>query len=216
MRLFGKSQVSFLSGDASANVVGAVASLLLIVNEAQDIEPAVYDKRFAAHGGQHQCHTCNSGHRVTSHTLLARELRAAREQEQKAIRRVFISTCEDVRKDVPAYGHYVNGEIRKHGRHLPLIRTQYFCEEITRRPACSPPRSRLDAGRSRRAIHNRPFRNTIRLHSRYRRPGRSRFNDPEEQYLKNPGRDAVTLTIASVDISQIEILQTPSVHIAVQ
>ena len=35
------------------------------------------------------------------------------------------------------------------------------------------------------------------------------FNDPEAQYLKNPGRDAVTLTIASVDLSQLEILQAP-------
>jgi len=39
IRSLGQSQVTFLSGDAAANVVGAVASLLLIVNEAQDVSP---------------------------------------------------------------------------------------------------------------------------------------------------------------------------------
>ena len=146
MRLFGKSQVSFLSGDASANVVGAVASLLLIVNEAQDIEPAVYDKRFAPMVASTNATGVFLGTAWTSHTLLARELRAAREQEQKdGIRRVFISTCEDVRKDVPAYGHYVDGEIHKLGRHHPLIRTQYFCEEIDAQTGMFPASaSRLD------------------------------------------------------------------------
>ncbi len=35
------------------------------------------------------------------------------------------------------------------------------------------------------------------------------FNDPESQFSKNPGRDAVTLTISSVDLSQLQTLQAP-------
>src|ERR1700690_2916063 len=35
------------------------------------------------------------------------------------------------------------------------------------------------------------------------------FNDPESQYLKTPGRDAVTLTISQVDLSELETLQAP-------
>lgn len=47
MRLLGGARVSFLSGDGNANVVGATASLLLLINEAQDIAPDVYDRNFA-------------------------------------------------------------------------------------------------------------------------------------------------------------------------
>src|ERR1700690_1708623 len=75
MRLFGMAQVSFLSGDASANVVGAVASTLLIVNEAQDIEPAIYDKNFAPMVASTNATRVFMGTSWTSQTLLARELR---------------------------------------------------------------------------------------------------------------------------------------------
>ena len=45
-RRLGQLQVRFLSGDRSASVTGATASLLLIVNEAQDISPDVYRRKF--------------------------------------------------------------------------------------------------------------------------------------------------------------------------
>ncbi len=37
----------------------------------------------------------------------------------------------------------------------------------------------------------------------------SAFHNPDEQLLRNPGRDAVTLTIAQVDLSALETLQAP-------
>jgi hypothetical protein len=35
------------------------------------------------------------------------------------------------------------------------------------------------------------------------------FHNPDEQLLRNPGRDAVSLTIASVDLSEMHTLQAP-------
>ncbi len=75
MRMVGRAKVTFLSGDAKANVVGSVASLLLIVNEAQDIEPAVYDRNFAPMAASTNATRLFMGTAWTSHTLLARELR---------------------------------------------------------------------------------------------------------------------------------------------
>src|SRR3990172_1550865 len=82
MRMIGMATVSFLSGDKSANVVGAVASLLLVVNEAQDISPAKYDKDFAPMVASTNATRLIVGTTWTSRTLLAREEDAAREAEK--------------------------------------------------------------------------------------------------------------------------------------
>mgnify|MGYP001609400130 FL=1 len=131
MRMIGQAVVSFLSGDASANVVGAVASLLLAINEAQDISPAKYDKDFAPMVASTNATRLIVGTTWTSRTLLAREEDAAREAEKKdGIKRVFVYDSNAVRKIVPAYGDFVDSEIAKLGREHPLIKTQYFCERI--------------------------------------------------------------------------------------
>src|SRR5512146_3468344 len=83
MRLFGRARVSFLSGDAQANVVGATASLLLIVNEAQDIRPATYDHRFAPMAASTNATRLFLGTAWRGDTLLARELRLALSMEQE-------------------------------------------------------------------------------------------------------------------------------------
>ena len=46
MRL-GQARTCYFSTEPSASQVGATADRLLVMNEAQDIDPAVYDKRFA-------------------------------------------------------------------------------------------------------------------------------------------------------------------------
>jgi len=67
----------------------------------------------------------------TSRTLLARELRAARlAQEADGIQRTWLFTADHVGAEVPAYKEFVNEQVTKLGRNNPLIRTQYFCEEI--------------------------------------------------------------------------------------
>src|SRR5512143_2547691 len=131
MRVFGKARVSFLSGDAHANVVGATASLLLIVNEAQDIRPATYDHKFAPMAASTNATRVFMGTAWRSDTLLARELRSALSKEQEdGRRRVFRYDADEVRAVLPSYGAFVDGEIRRLGRTHPLVKTQYFNEEI--------------------------------------------------------------------------------------
>ena len=83
MRMIDQAVVSFLSGDAAANVVGATASLALFINEAQDITPLKYDKDFAPMVASTNATRIIVGTVWTSRTLLARELRAAKEAQKK-------------------------------------------------------------------------------------------------------------------------------------
>ena len=78
MRTVGMCRTSFLSGDGRASVVGATASLLLIVNEAQDIAPAVYDKKFEPMRASTNATAVFCGTVWTSSSLLARETHLAR------------------------------------------------------------------------------------------------------------------------------------------
>ncbi len=128
---FGKARVMFLSGHSRSNVVGATASLLLLINEAQDIPPVVYDRKFAPMVSSTNATRVFMGTAWTSQTLLARELRHALIlQKTDGLRRVFMVNADDVRLVLPAYGKYVDGEIARLGREHPLIKTQYFNEEI--------------------------------------------------------------------------------------
>lgn len=211
MRLFGKAKVSFLSGDTQANVVGATADLLLIVNEAQDIDPATYDKKFAPMTASTNATRVFMGTVWTSKTLLAREMRAAKEAEEKdSIRRLFLYNADDVRKIVPAYGRFVDGEIAKLGREHPLIKTQYFNEEIDAQAGM------FNAARRALMRADQPAQDAPQAGTTYcftidvAGQDEAAFNDPEAQYLKNPGRDAVTLTIHSLDLSTLELMQAPT------
>jgi hypothetical protein len=227
IRFLGRLSVTFLSGDAKANVVGAVASLLLIVNEAQDIDPAVYDRNFAPMAASTNATRLFMGTAWTSRTLLSRELRAALQaQRADGIRRVFTYDADDVRRAVPAYGIYVDEQIARLGRGHPLIKTQYFNEEIDAQAGMFTPARRAlmgcesapdiplpalseaegsGAGALPAKSKGRPIVFTLDVAGQ----DEAAFHNPDEQMLRNPGRDAVSLTIASVDLSAMQTLQAP-------
>ncbi|HEX9107018.1 MAG TPA: hypothetical protein VF832_07315, partial [Longimicrobiales bacterium] len=99
----GSARVFFLSGGPEAHIVGATASLLLEVDEAQDVLAAKFDKDIAPMAASTNATRVFWGTAWTSNTLLARELRAAREAEERdGLRRVFTCTADEVRREVPA------------------------------------------------------------------------------------------------------------------
>lgn len=59
--------------------------------------------------------------------MLAASLEA---EKRDGVKRVFIVDCEEVGRINKLYKKYVAQEILKLGRQHPLVRTQYFCEEI--------------------------------------------------------------------------------------
>jgi hypothetical protein len=211
MRKVGSATCSMLSADKSANVVGATASLLLVVNEAQDTPIEKYDKDFEPMAASTNATRLIVGTVWTNNTFLAREEDAAREAEKKdGIRRVFIYDSKEVRKINKPYGQFVDGVVTKRGRQHPLVKTQYFCERIdaiagmfnTRRLALM----QGDQPAQAEPIPGRVYAFLIDV---------AGMDEAilELDGLGNPGRDKTTLSIVDIDLTSIEILQAPTYRV---
>ncbi|HEX6303977.1 MAG TPA: hypothetical protein VFZ76_07290, partial [Anaerolineales bacterium] len=150
----GSTRLFFLSGSPTTNVVGATANLLLQCDEAQDVPISKWDKDFAPMAASTNATRVFWGTAWTNRTLLARELRAAREAETKdGLKRVFTMTADDVAAEVPGYRKFVNEQVTRFGRNHPLVRTQYFSEELEAEGGMFPPeRRRLMLGEHARML----------------------------------------------------------------
>jgi hypothetical protein len=127
----GQARLAFLSGSPTANIVGATANLLLSVDEAQDIQTDKFDKEIAPMAASTHATRVFWGTAWTSNTLLAREEGAALAQQKlDGIRRAWRLDCADVAREVPAYGAFVAEQVERLGRNHPMVRTQYFSEDI--------------------------------------------------------------------------------------
>ena len=135
----GRARITFLSGAPGSNIVGATASHLLEVDEAQDVAIAKYDKDAAPMASSTNATRVFWGTAWTAQTLLARELRSARaaaaadavaEAAGGPTRLAFTLTAEQVAREVPSYGAFVAGQVARLGRAHPMVRTQYYSEEI--------------------------------------------------------------------------------------
>jgi hypothetical protein len=125
----GLASITFLSGSPEANIVGATASTLLQVDEAQDISQEKYDKEIAPMAASTNATRVFWGTAWTEDTLLARELRLAQQIEQQdGIQHAFVLNADEVAREVPAYGRFVQRQIEQLGRDHPMVRTQFFSE----------------------------------------------------------------------------------------
>lgn len=135
-----KTRIYFLSGSPSSNIVGQTANTLLECDEAQDVMMDKWDKDIAPMAASTNATRVFWGTAWTSQTLLAREKRAAlAEEKADGIKRVFQIGADSVRQEVPRYGKFVDGEVAKHGRNNPFIKTQYYSEEIDETGGMFPP-----------------------------------------------------------------------------
>lgn len=211
MRALGLAKCSFLSGEPTANVVGSTASLALFINEAQDIAPADFDRKQDPMTASTNATKVIAGTVWTSRTLLAREMRAALQaEEQDGNRRVFIYDANDVRKIVPWYGAHVDEKIRKLGRQHPLVKTQYFNEEIDAQAGM------FHAGRRALMLGDQPAHETPipgHIYAMTIDVGGQDEAMLELDGMSNPGRDYTTLNIVDVDLSTLQTLQAPTYRV---
>jgi hypothetical protein len=128
----GQAEVRFLSAAPTSNARGETASLLLVANEAQDIEIDRWDAVFDPMAASTNAVTLFLGTVWTSNTtLLARQMRHLRELEaQDGFKRVWLVDWEQVAKYVPAYGERVKSRIAQFGENHPFIQTEYFLKEL--------------------------------------------------------------------------------------
>lgn len=212
----GEARIYFFSGEPSANVVGATANLLLECDEAQDIRCEKWDKDFAPMAASTNATRVFWGTAWTSQTLLAREFRAAQRRERELAkdgtprRLAFRITAEEVRKEVPAYGAFVDEQIRRLGRNHPLVRTQYFSEEIDAESGMFPPARRaLMQGTHPEQLSPTPGKIYCLLLDVAGEDENRREDDSAA--LSNPGRDATCLTVVEVDLSTLgdDLIRAP-------
>jgi Terminase RNaseH-like domain len=210
----GCARIYFFSAHKDANVVGATASTLLECDEAQDVLPAKWDKDFAPMAASTNATTVFWGTIWTSRTLLARELRAARAAEAKdGIRRVFMFDAAAVGAEVEAYGLYVATQVQKLGRAHPLIKTQYFLEEIDSEGGMFPPaRQALMQGQQPAQdgpVSGRIYALLVDV------AGEDEDAEGSELREREPRKDSTALTIVEVDLSTLSdlVIRAPTYRV---
>lgn len=208
---FGSARLMFFSGQPEANIVGATASHLLEVDEAQDVLPSKFDKDIAPMAASTNATRIFWGTAWTSRTLLARELRASLAAEKDdGIKRTFVLTADQVAKEVPAYAKFVAEQVARLGRTNPMVRTQYFSEEIDAEGSLfNPARIALIQGSHPPQLAPTPGSVYAFLVDV---AGQDESAADPGAELANPGRDSTTLTIVDVDLSTLadEIIHAPT------
>ena len=127
----GGAREIFLSAEPAANVVGHTASLLLEVDEAQDVDQEKFDREFRPMAATTNATTVMYGTAWDDRTLLERAKQHNLELERRdGIRRHFEYDWQSVAAHLPAYATYVQAERARLGETHPLFLTQYCLKTI--------------------------------------------------------------------------------------
>lgn len=194
----GEARISFLSAAPTSNIVGATASGLLEVDEAQDVTILKFDRDVSPMSAATNATRVFWGTAWTSATLLGRELRAAAAAEKAdGRRRVFRLSAEDVYAEVPAYRRHVEEKIARMGRNHPTVRSQYFSEEVDGAGGMFPAgRLALMRGASSPADAKGERLTALLLDVAGEDEGARSLTG--EVNLSNPARDATALTLVEI------------------
>jgi hypothetical protein len=117
------------------------------------------------------------------------------------IRRAFVLTADEVSAEVAAYGRFVQGQIARLGRDHPLVRTQFFSEEIDAEGGMFPP-ARRSAMRGSQILHDRPRTGCVYAFL-LDIAGEDESASGSMDGLANPRRDSTALTVVQVDFSTL-------------
>jgi hypothetical protein len=122
----GKATAHYVSTSPTANARGLTASLLLVANEAQDIDPERWDAVFAPMAASTNAPSLFMGTIWTSDTLLSRQLDHFQQLEQTdGLKRRYLVPWQTVARDLPEYGAYVERQVAALGADHPFIRSEY-------------------------------------------------------------------------------------------
>jgi hypothetical protein len=195
----GKARALFFSAEPSANVVGGTADILLECDEAQEVTPAKWEKDFVPMGASTNVTTVYWGTAWTSTTMLAQTIAHLQRLESRdGLRRVFKYDADAVGAEVPSYARHVRAQVQKLGRQHPLVKTQYFLEEIDGDGGMFDPlRRALMRGRHDRQHEPAPGRRyafLIDVGGEDEQAG----DALERAMLANKKRDATALTVVEV------------------
>jgi hypothetical protein len=230
----GKAVITFFSASPEAKTVGATASLLLECDEAQDVLEAEWEKNFMPMAASTNATVVYWGTAWTRRTLLAKAMRHLRQLEKAdGVQRVFVVTCDQVVAENPEYGEHLARQVAKLGRQHPLVRTQYFNEEIEAEGGMFPPARRAlmlgthprqeqppwEVGGQRSEVGGTVRHLTSDIYALLldvAGEDEGAIGDrTDSMALENPKRDATVLTIVEVDLSTLSdpILRAPTYRV---
>ena len=196
----GRARALFFSAEPTANVVGATADILLECDEAQDVQPAKWDRDFGPMGASTNATTVFWGTAWTSQTMLAQRIAYLRTLEARdGRRRVFTYDADRVGQEAPAYAEYVRGQVARLGRQHPLIKSQYYLEAIDGQGGLFPElRRALMRGTHERGSEPQPDRRYALLID-VAGEDESAGDAVSRAMLENKRRDASAATVVEVD-----------------
>ncbi len=209
----GKAACLFVSGHEESRVVGLTASLLLEVDEAQDMDEGKYVKDFRPMASSTNATTVLYGTAWTGDTLLERQAALNRDLERSdGARRHFQYDWQTLAALSPAYAAFVEAERQRLGEDHPLFRTQYKLETLAAQAGF------LNAQQRAQLAGDHP-RQQQRQEGKDYVAGVDLAGEDEEaadaalRSLK-PRRDSVVVTIAEVDYQPVtELLLEPRLKI---
>ncbi len=127
----GEASVHFVSAGPQSNARGQTASLLLVANECQDIDPDRWDAVFSPMAAAENAITLYMGTVWTASTLLSRQMRYLRALEASDGRqRLYLVPWRRVAEELPTYGAYVESQAKQLGAEHPFFKTEYELVEL--------------------------------------------------------------------------------------
>lgn len=200
-RLLGRAAVVFLSSHPQAFSRGETAHALLVIDELQDQLLSHIEQVFTPMRAANNATAVYTGTvKFTHDALWQKKQELERLQAADGRQRVFLITPDEVTKENPAYKTFLNAQLKKLGRHHPIIASEYFLEPIDGSGGLFPDR--------RRAL-------LLGTHAQQQQPEEGKLyvatldtggqdeaaSDPIAA-LNNPSRDYTILTIHEVDTSK--------------
>ena len=128
----GRAQQLFLSAHPTSNVVGNTASLLLEVDESQDVSPDKFNRDFMPMGASSNVTTVHYGTAWQENSLLEQVKQSNLELQRKdGIQRHFEFDWQAVAQFNPHYQRYVEAERLRLGSDHPLFLSQYCLTPVS-------------------------------------------------------------------------------------
>jgi hypothetical protein len=200
----GQASARFLSADEGANPRGQTASLLLVANEAQDIDPAIWDARFDPMAASTNATTVFMGTVWDKVGLLHRQMEhLAAVEARDGVRRLYKVPWPEVAAELPAYGARVRERIAQFGESHPFIRTEYMLEVLDGEGGLFPPQriAQLQGDHARRhqAEAGKRYAGLLDV------AGEEEEGSGPEAFDNTSRRDSTALTIVEVETGGREL-----------
>lgn len=130
-RAFGNCAINFLSANPLAAARGETAHHLLVIDEAQDLAGSHVEAVFTPmRAANNACALYMGTTKTTNDFLWHKKQELEHLTAADGIQRVFLVSTDDVTRENPAYGVFLQTEIAKKGLHHPIIQAEYFLTPV--------------------------------------------------------------------------------------